>query len=43
MSQFLMKIVLINYIDEVDIKRIVLSCKHSYGNKGSFKYLGKYI
>ena len=25
-------------IDEVDVRRIVLSSKHSYGNKGSFKY-----
>ena len=30
-------------IDEVDIKRIVLSSKHSYGNKGSFKYFIGYI
>ena len=30
-------------IDEVDIRRIVLSSKHSYGNKGSFKYFIGYI
>ena len=27
----------------MDIKRIVLSNKHSYGNKGSFKYFTGYI
>ena len=30
-------------IDEVDIKRIVLSSKHSYGNRDSFKYFIGYI
>ena len=30
-------------IDEVDIRRIVLSSKHSYGNKVSFKYFIGYI
>ena len=30
-------------IDEVDIKIIVLSGKHSYDNKGSFKYFIGYI
>ena len=29
--------------DEVNIKKIVLSSKHSYGNKGSFKYFIGYI
>ena len=30
-------------IDELDIRRIVLSSKDSYGNKGSFKYFTGYI
>ena len=30
-------------IDEVDSKRIVLSSKHSYRNKGSLKYFIGYI
>ena len=30
-------------IDEVDTRRIVLSSKHSCGNKGSFKYFIRYI
>ena len=30
-------------IDEVDIRRIVLSSKHSYGNKGSYKCFIGYI
>ena len=30
-------------IDKVDIKRIVLSKKYLYGNKGSFKYFIGYI
>ena len=30
-------------IDKVEIKRIVLSSKHSYGNKGPFKYFIGYI
>ena len=30
-------------IDEVDIRRVVLSSKHGYGNKGSFKYFIGYI
>ena len=30
-------------IDEVDIRRIVLSSKHSFGNKASFKYFIAYI
>ena len=30
-------------IDEVDIRRIVLSSTHSYGNKGLFKYFIGYI
>ena len=30
-------------IDEVDIRRIVLSSKHSYGNKSSSKYFIGYI
>ena len=30
-------------IDKVDIRRILLSSKHSYDNKGSFKYFVGYI
>ena len=30
-------------IDKVDVRRIVLSSKYSYGNKGSFKYFIGYI
>ena len=30
-------------IDKGDIKRIVLSKKYLYGNKGSFKYVTGYI
>ena len=30
-------------IDKVDIKKIVLSSKESYGNKGAFKYFMGYI
>ena len=30
-------------IDKVDIKRLVLSKKDSYGKKGSFKYFIGYI
>ena len=30
-------------INKIDIRRIVLSSKHSYGNKGSFKYFIGYI
>ena len=30
-------------INEVNIRRIVLTNKHSYGNKGSFKYFIGYL
>ena len=30
-------------MDEVDIRRIVLSSKHSYGNNDSFDYIFRYI